>query len=282
MRHQLAIAIISLLITPLAAAQRTIENIAYHADAPTKYAAERCTLDLQIPTDAENFPTIVFFHGGGLEGGNKYFPEELTGRGYAIATVNYRLSPKAKAPAYIEDAAAAVAWVVRNIEQHGGDPTKVIVTGYSAGAYLTSMIGLDKSYLEAHDVNADDLAALIPVSGFAITHMTPRKERGIPADRPIIDDLAPLYHIRADAPPICLITGDYKKDMLMRAEENQYLAAMLEHVGHPDVTLVVVPGADHGTVWREAWTAGGYDFLDRILKRPRTDTAQPVQPASNP
>lgn len=59
---------------------------------------------------------MVWFHGGGLKTGNKHIPEKLKEKGIAIVIVNYRLNPKVQCPAYIDDAAAAVAWVFKNID----------------------------------------------------------------------------------------------------------------------------------------------------------------------
>ena len=69
------------------------------------------------------------------------------------------------------------------------------------------MIGLDKKYLNHFDIDADSIAGLIPFSGHAITHFTVRKERGIEGTRPIIDNLAPLYHVRPDAPSYLIPDG---------------------------------------------------------------------------
>ena len=90
-----------------------------------------------------------------------------------VVAPNYRLFPKVKSPVYIEDAAAAVAWVFENIETHGGDPRQIFVSGHSAGGYLTSMVGLDKRWLATHNVDANRIAGLIPFSGHTITHFTP-------------------------------------------------------------------------------------------------------------
>ena len=68
------------------------------------YRQERCKLDIYYPENKKDFSTIVWFHGGGMEGGNKFIPKELREQGFAVVAVNYRLSPKAKNPAYIEDA----------------------------------------------------------------------------------------------------------------------------------------------------------------------------------
>ena len=171
-----------------------------------------------------------------------------------MVAVNYRLSPKVKCPAYIEDAAAAVAWTFKNIEKYGGSKELIFVSGHSAGGYLTSMVGLDKSYLAAHGIDANDIAGLIPFSGHTITHFTPRKERGIPKERPIIDKFAPLYHVRPDAPPLIIITGDRDLEMLGRYEENAYLWRMMKVAKHEQSELYEIQGFNHGGMGAPAHT----------------------------
>ncbi|MBN1343609.1 MAG: alpha/beta hydrolase [Phycisphaerae bacterium] len=226
------------------------KNISYltkHGKA-TPYQLERCRLDLYYPKNKTGFATVVWFHGGGLTGGNRHIPEGLKDQGIAVVAANYRLHPKVTCPAYLQDAAAAVAWTFRNIEKHGGDPTKIFVSGHSAGGYLTSMIGIDKRWLAEYDIDADRIAGLIPLSGHTITHMTVRKEKGLPKTQPLVDSFAPLYHVRPDAPPILLITGDREMEMLGRYEENAYFMRMLKVVGHKDVTLYELQGHGHGMV----------------------------------
>ena len=227
----------------------TQKDIHYYADSVTKkdsYIASQCTLDLYYPKDKKNFATIVWFHGGGLTGGAKEIPKALMEKGYAVIGVEYRLSPKAKAPAYIEDAAAVVAWTFGHIGSYGGSDKLIFVSGHSAGGYLGMMITLDKKYLQKYDIDANKIAALIPFSGQAITHFTIRQERGIKETQPVIDDYAPLYHVRADAPPMLLITGDAELELLGRYEENAYLARMMKLVGHKQTTLYQLQGFDHG------------------------------------
>lgn len=223
------------------------KNVPYREDPSTldDYQRERCLLDIYYPS-TEKFSTIIWFHGGGLTSGNKNFPEGLRKKGHAIVAVNYRLSPKVKVTDCLDDAAAAVVWVMKHIEGFGGDSRRIFVSGHSAGGYLTSMIGLDSSLLKRHQGTPDNLAGLIPYSGHAITHFTVRKERGIDSYRPVIDKLAPLFHVRKDAPPILLITGDREKELLGRYEENAYLFRMLKVAGHRDVTLFELDGYGHG------------------------------------
>ncbi len=209
------------------------------------YIKERCVLDIYYPEDVRGFSTIVWFHGGGIVSGEKEIPEGLKNKGFAVVSPNYRLSPKVKAPEYIKDAAAAVAWVIKNISDYGGSPDLVFVSGHSAGGYLASMIGLDKKWLKAFDVDANQIAGLIPFSGHTITHFTVRQEMGIEGWQPIIDELAPVYHIRKDAPPLLLITGDRELELLGRYEENAYLMRMMKIIGHTQTNLFELDGYGH-------------------------------------
>ncbi|RYG69437.1 alpha/beta hydrolase [archaeon] len=228
----------------------TEKNIQYYpaADAKDAYIKTQCTLDIYYPKGVKNFATIVWFHGGGITGGAKEIPQQLMDKGYAVIGVGYRLSPKVKAPAYIEDAAAAVAWAFNHIADYNGSKKLIFISGHSAGGYLGSMITLDKSYLNKYNIDANSIAALIPFSGQAITHFTVRAENGIRELQPTIDKYAPLYFVRADAPPILLITGDREKELFGRYEENAYLYRMFKLTGHKNITLNELQGFDHGAM----------------------------------
>jgi len=212
------------------------------------YQRVRCRLDVYYPEGETGFATVVWFHGGGLSAGSRHIPEGLKKQGLAIVPVNYRLHPKVTCPVYIQDAAAAVAWTFRNIEHYGGDANKIFISGASAGGYLTSMLGMDKRWLAECGIDADQIAGLIPLTGHTITHMTIREERGIPKTQPVVDEFAPLYHVRADAPPILLMTGDREMEMLGRYEENAYFMRMLRVAGHKDVTFYEIQGYPHNMV----------------------------------
>ena len=228
-------------------AYQTESGLSYRPDSePDVYARERCKLDVYHPVGASAVPTVIWFHGGGLTGGNRSIPSALKGQGITVVAVDYRLSPKAKAPAYIEDAAAAVAWTFKNIARYGGDTNRIFLSGHSAGGYLASLVTLDRRWLAVHSVDPDRLAGLVPFSGQSITHFAIREERGLGRTRPLIDDLAPVYHVRNDAPPILLISGDRNHELLGRYEESAYFWRMLKEVGHPSVELLELQGYDHG------------------------------------
>jgi acetyl esterase/lipase len=227
----------------------TEKNIAYYPDSTAhsdNYQNAQCLIDLYYPKHLKKFATIIWFHGGGLTGGRREIPEALMNKGYAVIGVGYRLSPKVKAPAYIEDAAAAVAWAFEHISRYGGDRKQIYLTGHSAGGYLAMMVTLNRSYLGKYRIDADQIAGLIPFSGQCITHFTVRNERGIKDVQPVIDEFAPLFWVRKEAPPMLFITGDAELELLGRYEENAYMLRMMKLAGHKDARLLQLQGFDHG------------------------------------
>jgi acetyl esterase/lipase len=261
---------ILLLQATSAANYALVENRPYYNEetrSKDPYLKERCVLDVYYPTTIDRFPTVVWFHGGGLKSGKKEIPEALQNKGIAVVGVNYRLSPKVQVKDCIKDAAAAVSWTFERIAQYGGDPNLVFVSGHSAGGYLTSMVGLDKSYLRARGMDANRIAGLIPLSGHTITHFTERKARGIRKEQPVVDELAPLFHVRKDAPPLLLITGDRELEMLGRYEENAFMFRMMKVAGHKDTRIMELDGYGH------AMTEPAFPLLlkevQRVLKSKR-------------
>lgn len=228
-------------------------NIAYKsAGNLSEYERERNVLDLYLPESGSDFPVIVWFHGGGLTAGDKAeephtaIARSLVARGIAVASVNYRFSPRVSFPAYVEDAAAAIAWTINNIGDYRGDVAKVFVSGHSAGGYLAAMASLDEHYLGAYGISLGDIRGVIPISGQMVTHATVRTERNLPAARPIMDVAAPAYHVREDAPPFLAIAGG--NDLPARPEENRYFIAAMKAAGHQDATYLEVAGRNHGSI----------------------------------
>ncbi len=229
-------------------AYQTRNDLPYRPDSADPYARERCKLDLYHPTDSSNFATIVFFHGGGLEAGQKHFLSAWENAGVAVVSANYRLSPRVKNPVYTEDAAAAIAWTMQHISDYGGDPTRIYITGHSAGGYLATMVALDTTYLATHGEHPDSLAGLISFSGHTISHFTARKENGLAWNDVRVDQYAPLSHLRISQLPIVLITGDREKELFGRYEETAYFWRMLVASGHQDAHLHELAGFNHGNM----------------------------------
>lgn len=205
-----------------------------------------CRVDIAVPQHTDQLrPVIVWFHGGGLTGGAREIPSTLlTGRCMVVG-VGYRLAPTATVSEIIDDAAAAVAWVFAHAEEYGGDPTKIYLAGHSAGGYLIQMVGLDRSRLERYGCSADSLAGLIPLSGQTITHFEQRRAQGMDPLQPLVDTLAPLYHVRGDAPPMLLVSGDRERELFGRYEEIAYFRRMMLLRGHEEIPLYELDGFDH-------------------------------------
>lgn len=256
----------------------TLTNLSYYSGQALRDADEyqkaQCRLDLRYPDACPGFATVVWFHGGGLTGGKRHFIN-LDDPDIAVAAVGYRLSPKARHPAYLEDAAAATAWVVRHIAEYGGDSNKVFVAGHSAGGYLTAMIGMDSRWLAPHGISNLRLAGLIPVSGQVTTHFHVKKLRGDtgPQYRPLIDEFAPLYYCSSNLPPLCLVVGDRTIEYKCRVEENDLMAVSLRTLGHPSVEFHELAGLNHGTVG-----TGAMPFARHFIKKYSAPAGPHAQP----
>ena len=227
---------------------KTDKNIHYYDENTNNqdaYINSQCTLDIYFPENQKDFATIIWFHGGGLTKGEKKIPKALMNKGYAVVGVEYRLSPKVSAPSYIEDAAAAVSWVFKNIEKYGGNKKLIFISGHSAGAYLGTIITMDKSYLAKYNIDPMEIAGLISFSGQVITHFTIRKEQGIKSTQPSIDKYAPINFVRAETPPILLITGDREMELLGRYEENAYFLRMMKLNNNKNSRLFELQGFNH-------------------------------------
>lgn len=234
--------------TALFAATRNDDGIKY-ADRPG------CVLDVRVPADVTNFPTVVWFHGGGLTGGTRHFVP-LTDEKIAQVAVSYRLLGRdaKRGEDCIEDAAAAVAWTLKHIAEYGGDAGKVFVSGMSAGGYLTMMVGMAPAYLAKHGFKPTDLAGIVPISGQATTHFAVRKFAGDedPQYLPKIDALAPLRWVGADLPPILDVCGQPPYEWKCRSEENRLLIASCVALGHGNARFVECDFCNHGRTFHAA------------------------------
>ncbi len=227
-------------------------DISYYSEAALaeadEYQKSQCKLDVSSPTDAKDLPVVVWFHGGGLSAGKKEIPKLLRNEPLVLVGVGYRLTPQAKFPDFLNDAAAAVAWTFANVEKFGGDPKKIFVGGNSAGGYLTGMVGLDPRWLKSYDIDRSRIAGLMLLTGQVSTHFHVREILKYPQGKyaPLVDENSPLFHLAKTAPPILLTVGDRKIEWPGRVEENAWMAACLKAMKHPHVEFYEHPGFDHG------------------------------------
>ena len=209
-----------------------------------------CKVVLRYPKGEKGYPTLLWAHGGGLDGGRADF-RNLEDDGIAQVSIDYRLMKKdgsVTAADCIDDTAEAVAWALESIEAFGGDPKKVYLAGFSAGGYLTMMVGMDPRWLAKRGHRPTELAGIIPVSGQATKHFNVRRYSG---DRdaqflPKIDEWAPLAHVTNAIPPIFSICGQPPYEWKCRAEENRLMIASLVALGHRKAYFAELPGCTHG------------------------------------
>ncbi len=220
---------------------RTILNVPYLEDGNPMHLA-----DLYLP-DEPGFATFLFFHGGGMTGGSKdvgaFAGEYLAKRGWGVVSADYRLMPEVEWPAFLEDAAAAVAWTKSHIAEYGGSG-KLYVGGNSAGAYMSMMLQFDRRWLAPHGIVPTDIAGYVHAAGQPTAHFAVLESRGIDKRRVIVDETAPLYYVGCDESysPMLLVISE--NDMRNRLEQTELLRSTLLHFGVPeeDVCYRIMPG----------------------------------------
>lgn len=228
-------------------------------------------LYMNIPKDRKDFPTVVWFHGGGMVGDAREIPEELWDGEICVIEARYRTiheDHKTNSLDALDDATACVAWVLTHIAEFGGNPKEVFIGGMSAGGYLSAMVGMCPKMLAKYGFDHRQLAGLLICSGQVSTHFQLKVDLGYDrlGVKPVIDEYAPLYYAAADIAPILLVTGEPGLDMGGRPEENALLAATLVYLGHKDAKHCILQGHDHvATVQASGWLF--LQFVHRIIGR---------------
>ena len=277
-RYLAACATVTVICLPLptSAQVRVVADVDYVASA--EYPDKKDRLDIYVPDKAAKAPVIVSIHGGGLRQGDKsgqtFVGQRFASAGMVTVVVNHRLSPGVTHPAHIEDIAAAVAWVKKNIATHGGDPENLYVVGHSAGAYLAALLALDGRYLSAHGLAPRDIRGVVPVSGFFYVDRP-----GVAPDRPkdtwgtdvnVWKAASPGTHVGQHVPPMLLLYAD--GDDPWRQKQQAEFAAALRDRGNRDVDTRLITGRTHNSVWEnmakgeEETSRAIVQFVNRLSK----------------
>jgi len=210
-------------------------------------------LDVYLP-EKEHFAVILFFHGGGLEAGDRKLPahiyEAVTARGFALVSAEYRMYPTAKFPDYLVDAADAAAWVLKEKVSWGaGDG--LFLCGSSAGAYITMMLCMDPQYLNGAGICEDDITGFISDSSQQFCHFNVLREMGIDSRLEVMNDRAPISFVQPGKTIRPLLLIYYTDDMKCRPEENKLIYANMQHVmGCENVEIMELSGKHCSDSWR--------------------------------
>ena len=235
---------------------------------------EGLMLDMHLP-ESESFDLFVYFHGGGLCGGNRsgveVFAKTLAEANVATATVDYRMYPNAKFPDFIVDCADSIRFLLDN-EGKWGKFKRIFVGGSSAGGYLSMMLCFDEKYLKAVGIEPTDIDGYIFDAGQPTSHFVVLKELGKDSRRLIVDETAPMYFVGTNETysPMLFIVSD--QDMFGRYEQTMLMMNVLKHFGHKDKVFFEL---QHGThcdyVYRADEKGNGIlanmviDFINKIL-----------------
>ena len=228
----------------------------------------RLLLDLYLPGKAEEAPLLVWIHGGAWRSGSKSTVPltVLSEAGWAIASVDYRLTPVARFPAQVQDIKAAIRFLRAKATEYEFDAKKIVIAGASAGAHLAALVGTTNGLGElegavgTHLQTSSDVQAI--VSFYGASNLTTILDQstpyglgvripalqlllgGQPEDHTEIAQLAsPLFHVDRSDPPLLLIHGD--QDPQMPINQSHELQGRYQKLGLP-VQFEVVHGAGHG------------------------------------
>ena len=246
-------------ITPPPRGERILGNIVYAA-RPTG----DLHLDLYLPAAPAPHPLVIWIHGGGWKFGDKgwqLFLRKLTRQGFAIASVQYRLSGTAKYPAAIDDCRDALHWLEQNGGMYGLDTRHIFLGGASAGGHLAAFIALEAGRPEIKA--ACLLYPATDLTGFAnqdARHGYLPDFLGGSVNEKRADAIqgSPVNHIRPNAPPMLIFHGD--QDTLVPIAQSKELNDKLHAVG-VESHLVVVHGKGHGFALTDAQQREAGDFF---------------------
>lgn len=208
----------------LPAGARVIRDVAYGADAAQRF-------DVYLPADARNAPLLFFVHGGGWARGDKGHRalgnkrDYWLGKGYAVASTNYRLLPDAAPLAQAGDVASAIAFAQRKAPEWGVDPARVVLMGHSAGAHLVALLGSKLALLAqagarrplgvvALDSAAMDVAAIMQAPRHPDLY-----DRAFGTDPQYWNAASPTRQVGPDALPLLLVCSSLRRDACPQAQE---------------------------------------------------------------
>lgn len=274
----------------LSNAEESHKNVPY-----VENGHERQVLDIYAPPSARKLPVVFWIHGGGWQTGDKSSVQEkpryFTGKGFVFVSTNYRLLPEVEMGTLVRDVAKALAWTHRHISEYGGDPTRILVGGHSAGAQLAALLCTDDRYLKEAGLALANLIGCLPVDGDtydipAIIEVAETRQRVHHLPLPTFGhrlkfgndpakhlDFSAVTHVTKDKgiPPFLILHVADHPDVSAQARR---FGAVLEEAGIP-VTVHGQKDTNHTRINAEIGTEGDpvttavSKFLDVCLAKSR-------------
>jgi acetyl esterase/lipase len=267
---------------------RAVKGLTY-----VRYGGRALQLDLYLPARPQPGPVpgIVFVHGGGWRAGVRanFAPMaiRMAERGYAAATISYRLSPEARYPAAVIDAKAAVRWMRSHASDYGIDPSRIAIGGGSAGGQIAALAGVSAGLARFEPTGAAGAAAgtvssavqaIVNIDGLSdFTSEEARKHEDDPAKQPssagawfggryaekeaLWREASPRFHVNASTPPVLFVVSAQRRFSLGREEMGEALRAH----GVPS-RVVAIPDTPHSFWLFDPWLAPTVDAADAFLR----------------
>ena len=235
-------------------------------------------LDAYLPSGKGQRPSVLVIHGGGWMSGSKWqlgrYASALAKRGMNTFAINYRLAPKYKHPAQVEDCRDAVRWVRKNSKKFGGDPKRIGALGYSAGAHLSAMLAVTGMTAEddPKGIGTKIVVAMgggtpceffsLPAENKALSYWLGGSRKQFPK---VYQDASPISHLDKKDSPIFFFHGE--SDGLVRVSGAREMSEKMEKLGI-DTQFHLIEEAGHfAAVFNIAAFEKGFDFLEKHLRR---------------
>ena len=217
----------------------------------------RQRLDIYVPLGLKaSAPVLLFFYGGSWQTGNRTdylaFGQSFASAGIVTVVADYRLYPAVKYPAFVEDAARALAWLHAHAGEYSGDPGRIFINGHSAGAYNAVMLGAEPKFIEARGGRLDWMRGVIGIAGpYDFLPMRDPEYVDMFHGRNNLDSM-PVNHVNGVRPPMLLATGEddttvYPRNTASMAAKLRVFSSPVREVqysgtGHVGIILSLVPG----------------------------------------
>jgi len=263
--------------TPVGFLNATVPSWGYRKTKDLAYGeVPRQKLDVYQPGRQKPLsPVVVYFYGGGWQGGEKaeaqFVAEALTSRGYVTVVPDYRLYPEVTFPAFVEDAADTVRWTRDNVARFGGDPSRIYLMGHSAGAHTAALLVLDERYLEAVNVDRSIIRGMAGMGGpydFVANGIYAPVFAAPPGATTQASSYNAIDYVDGDEPPMLLMQGD--GDKLVEPANAQRMADRIRAKGG-QVRHILYHGVGHSgnllsLAWTFRWVTGALDDTVRFFE----------------
>lgn len=256
----------SALLLGLVASPALAEPLPLQTERDITFAAvdgQKLQLDIVRPKNGGPYPCVVCLHGGAWRFGSRKdvvrFAEAIAARGYVVASVSYRLAPKSKFPAQIEDARTAVRFLRANAKSYDIDAARFAAAGFSAGAHLSLLLGVVEKSPELDGTlypeqsgrvqcvvsyfGPTDLSLYAASEGLEDAYMVPLLGKEAKTDAKLYKRASPIEYVSKSSPPVLMFHGTF--DLVVPILHSERMLKKLHDAG-AKADLVKVPGEGHG------------------------------------